>query len=555
LVGLLATAIPGTSKGGKLLDRMRPSYVRGPERPLLEVTIDQAVRDTAGRFPGREAVVSLHQNRRLTWREFHSEAEHVARGLAGLGLQTQDRVGIWASNCIEWLLLQVACSRANLVLVNVNPAYRAHDLSYVLRKSRMRALFLRESDTRANYSEILEQTGARPEHVVYLDHPSWDEMLAHGGDVTNTPATCADVTNIQYTSGTTGSPKGVLLTHHNLVNNAWLVAGCFRLTEHDRYLLCLPLYHTAGCGATALACYLSGAVIIMGSAQFDALSVMKAIDQERVTVFGGVPTMLVAQLEHPEFSRFDFSSVRFGWCAGAPVPIELMNRVGEQMGIRELTVLYGQTETSPMITASMMGDSQELRIGTIGCAVPNTEIKIVSPSGETVPAGEQGEICTRGYLVMKGYDEDPEATAHAIDPEGWLRTGDLGVMRPDGYFHITGRAKEMIIRGGENIFPREIEDFLITHPKISDVQVVGLPDAKLGEAVLAWIRLKPGESATEAEIGEFCLGQIAHFKIPQFIRFVTEFPMTVSGKVQKFMIRQIEIRERGLEEIAQVLTA
>jgi fatty-acyl-CoA synthase len=522
---------------------------------MLNQTIDQAVRNTAQRFPGREAVISRHQNRRLTWREFNTEAERVARGLAGLELQTQDRVGIWASNCIEWLLLQVACSRANLVLVNVNPAYRAHDLSYVLRKSRMRALFLREKDARANYHEILDQTGARPEHVVYLDHPSWDELLAHGRDVANATATSADVTNIQYTSGTTGSPKGVLLTHDNLVNNASLMADRIGLTERDRYLLCLPLYHTAGCGCCALACYLSGAAIVMGSAQFDARAAMEAIDQEGVTVLGGVPTMLVAQLDHPEFSRFDFSSVRLAWCGGAPVPIELMNRVSGQMGIRELTVVYGQTEASPLITASMMGDPQELCIGTIGCAVPNTEIKIVSPIGETVPAGEQGEICTRGYLVMKGYDEDPEATARAIDPEGWLRTGDLGVMRPDGYFHITGRAKDMIIRGGENIFPREIEDFLITHPKISDVQVVGLPDAKLGEAVLAWIRLKPGESATEAELVEFCQGQIAHFKIPQFIRFVTEFPMTVSGKVQKFMIREIEIRERGLEEIAQVRTA
>jgi fatty-acyl-CoA synthase len=534
---------------------MRLSYARGPERALFDTTIDRAVRDTAERFPDREAVVSRHQNRRLTWRKFHSEAERVARGLAGLGLQTQDRVGIWASNCIEWLLLQVACSRANLVLVNVNPAYRAHDLSYVLRKSRMRALFLRENDARANYREILEQTGARPEHVVYLNHPSWDDMLAHGRDVTNTPARCTDITNIQYTSGTTGSPKGVLLTHHNFVNNAWLFAERIRLTEYDRYMLCLPLYHTAGCGMCALACYLSGAAIVMGSAQFDALSVMEAIDRERVTVFGGVPTMLVAQLDHREFSRFDFSSVRLAWCGGSPVPLELMNRAGEQMGIRELTVVYGQTEASPLITSSTKDDPPELRVGTIGCVMPNTEIKVISPGGETVPIGEQGEICTRGYLVMKGYDEDQEATARAIDPEGWLRTGDLGMMRPDGYFHITGRAKDMIIRGGENIFPREIEDFLIAHPKISDVQVVGLPDAKLGEAVLAWIRLRPGESSTEAEIQEFCQGRIAHFKIPQVIRFVTEFPMTVSGKVQKFVIREIEIRERGLEKIGQVHTA
>jgi fatty-acyl-CoA synthase len=533
----------------------KASYVRGPKRPLLETAIHHAVRNTAGRFPDREAVVSRHQTRRLTWREFDSEAVRVARGLAGLGLQPQDRVGIWASNCIEWLLLQVACSQANLVLVNVNPAYRAYDLGYVLRKSRMRALFLREYDARANYREILHQTGARPEHVVYLDHPSWDEMLAHGRDVANTPARCSDVTSIQYTSGTTGSPKGVLLTHHSLVNNAHLFVERIRLTEHDRYLLCLPLYHTAGCGMCALACYLAGATIIMGSSQFDALSVMEAIQQERVSVVGGVPTMLVAQLDHPEFSRFDFSSVRLALSGGAPVPIELMNRVGRQMGIRELIVVYGQTEASPLITCTSGDDPPELRAGTIGCVMPNTEVKVVSPTGEIVEAGQQGEICTRGYLVMQGYDQEPEATACAIDSQGWLRTGDLGVMRPDGYFHITGRAKEMIIRGGENIFPREIEDFLIAHPKISEVQVIGLPDAKLGEAVVAWIRLKPLESVTEAEIQEFCQGRIAHFKIPQFIRFVTEFPMTVSGKVQKYVMREIEIRERGLEEIARVRTA
>ena len=534
---------------------MRPSYARGPDRPLLEQTIDQVVRDTAERFPDREAAISRHQNRRLTWQEFHAEAECVARGLAGLGLRTRDRVGIWAGNCIEWLLLQVACSRANLVLVNVNPAYRSHDLSYVLRKSQMRALFLRENDARANYSEILEQTCVRPEHVVYLDHLSWDDMLSHGRDVTNTPARCGDVINIQYTSGTTGSPKGVLLTHHNLVNNARLFVERIRLGEHDRYLLCLPLYHSAGCGLGAVSCYLSGAAIIMGSAQFDVLSVMEAIGQERVTVAGVVPTMLVAQLDHPEFSRFDFSSIRLLWCGGAPVPVTLMNRAGEQMGIRDLAVGYGQTESSPVITLSAKDDPEELRVGTIGCVMPNTEIKVISPCGEIVPVGEQGEICTRGYLVMQGYDQEPEATARAIDSEGWLRTGDLGMMRPDGYFHITGRVKEMIIRGGENIYPREIENFLITHPKISDVQVVGLPDAKLGEVVLAWIRVKPSESATEAEIREFCQGRIAHFKIPEFIRFVTEFPMTVTGKVQKYMIREVEIRERGLEEIARLRTA
>jgi fatty-acyl-CoA synthase len=425
----------------------------------------------------------------------------------------------------------------------------------VLRKSGIRALFLHEKDARANYIEILEQTGARPELVVYLGHTTWQEMLANGRNPASSPTRSEDIANIQYTSGTTGSPKGVLLTHHNIVNNAWLFGQRIGLTERDRYLLCVPLYHTAGCGACALACYLSGATIVMGSAQFDALAVMETIDQEDVTVVAAVPTMFVAQLDHPERSQFDFSSVRLAWTGGAPVPVDLMNRVCDQMGIRELAVGYGQTEASPVITFPLNGASRELRIGTVGCAMPNTEVKVVAPGGEIVEVGEQGEICMRGYLVMKGYDQEPEATARAIDSEGWLHSGDLGVMRPDGHFHITGRAKDMIIRGGENIFPSEIEHFLMTHPGISDVQVVGLPDAKLGEAVLAWIRLNPGASVTEAEIREFCTGRIAHFKIPQFIRFVTEYPMTVSGKIQKFAIREIEIRERGLGKIAQMRTA
>jgi len=531
------------------------SYARGPEQPLIEKTIHEVVRETALRFPDREGIVSRHQNRRLTWSEFHSESEKVARGLAGLGLKTQDRVGVWASNCVEWMLLQVACSQANLVLVNVNPAYRAHDLGYVLRKSGMKALFLRESDARANYREILEQAGSRPDHVIYLDQPSWDEMIADGRPVTSDPASPGDVNNIQYTSGTTGSPKGVLLTHRNLVNNAALYNQRIGMTASDRFLLCMPMYHCAGCVLGSLACYLSGATLVMGSAQFDPLAVMQAIHDERLTVGGGVPTMLIAQLDHPEFSKFDFSSLRVMMCGGAPVPVELMKRVGERIGIRELVIVYGQTEASPIITASKHDDTLEQRVQTVGSVMPNTEVKIVGPAGETVPVGEQGELCTRGYLVMKGYDQEPEATARAIDKEGWLHTGDLASMRPDGYFNITGRAKEMIIRGGENIFPREIEEFLITHPKISDAQVLGVPDAKLGEAVSCWIRLKPGESATEDEIREFCKSKIAHFKIPQYFRFVDAFPMTVTGKIQKYAIREIEIKERHLESAATIQTA
>jgi fatty-acyl-CoA synthase len=534
---------------------MTRSYRRGPDVPLIEKTIHEVVRDTASQFPDREAIVSRHQNRRLTWSQFYAEAARVAAGLAGLGLRAHDRIGIWASNCVEWLAIQVACSMANLQLVNVNPAYRANDLGYILRKSGMRLLILRERDARSDFRAILEETEAAPEHVVYLDHPSWDAMLATAAPLQGPAATPDDIANIQYTSGTTGAPKGVLLHHRAMVNNAVWGAQRMRLNQQDRMLLTLPLYHAGGCICLTVAVYATGATIVLPSAQFDALASLQAMHEERVTVGGGVPTMLIAMLEHPEFDRFDLSATRLMITGAAPCPIDLMNRVVWRTGAENIFIFYGQTESAGGITTSAPGDSLELAASTVGCVYPNTEVKIVGIGGETLPVGEQGEICARGPTVMRGYDQDADATARSIDSEGWLRTGDLGTMRADGYLNITGRAKEMIIRGGENIFPREIEDFLITHPKVSDVQVVGLPDAKLGESVLCWIRLKAGESATEDEIRAFCQGRIAHFKIPQFIRFVDEFPMTVSGKVQKFAIREKEIRERGLEEVAKARTA
>ncbi len=536
------------------------SYARGPEMPLLEKTIDQALRDTVARFPGHEALVVRHQNARLTWRQFDEQVERTARGLAGLGLIPGDRAGLWATNCMEWVLLQLGCARAGVVLVNVNPAYRSHELAYVLRKSGMRAIFLREKDARANYGEILEQARAGQElalqHVVWLGQESWEGMLASGKDLPVEPIAPDDVTNIQYTSGTTGSPKGVLLTHRNLINNGYLIGLGLKATERDRICVPVPLYHCFGCVIGTLGCVTSGAALILPSAQFDALATLEAIHAERATAVYGVPTMFIAELEHPEFGRFDLTSLRTGIMAGAPCPIEVMKRVADQMHCSEMTIAYGQTETSPGITLSRVDDSLELRVSTVGCALPCTEVKIISPgSGETAPVGEQGELCTRGYLVMKGYDQDPEATRRVIDEEGWLRTGDLSTMLPNGYFRITGRAKEMIIRGGENIYPREIEEFLYTNPKVADVYVVGLPDIKLGETVLAWIRLKKGETATEEEIRDFCRGKIAHFKIPQYIRFVDSFPMTATGKIQKVRIREQEIKARGLEAAARVETA
>src|SRR5579872_442588 len=536
------------------------SYVRGPAAALLDQTIHEALLETAGRFPDHDALIALHQNIRLTYRALVLEVERVARGLAGLGLRAPDRVGIWSTNCAEWVLLQLACARAGLVLVNVNPAYRSHELSFVLRKSRMKALFLHAEDKRANYRRILEEASAGQDlplqHAVYLDDPSWGRMLAAGVDVPAAPIANDDVVNIQYTSGTTGFPKGVLLTHHNLVNNGWLIGQRLKISEGDRICVPVPLYHCFGCVIGTMVALTSGAAMILPAPQFDALTTLEAIHSERATSVYGVPTMFITELEHPEFSRFDLRSLRTGVMAGAPCPIEVMRRVAEQMHAREMTIAYGLTESSPVITMSSVDDPLELRVSTVGAALPETEVKIISPeTGETQPVGEQGELCTRGYLVMRGYDGQPEATREAIDPDGWLHSGDLGMMRGDGYFRITGRAKDMIIRGGENIYPREIEEFLYSHPKIADVQVVGLPDERLGESVLAWIRLKAGETAAEDEIRHFCRGKIAHFKIPQHIRFVDSFPMTVTGKIQKFRIREIEIEQRGLQKAAETPTA
>ena len=532
-----------------------PSYAQGPSASLWELTLAEVLSQTASRFPDREALISRHQNIRLSWRELDEQVTCVARGLAGLGLQPGDRVGVWAGNCAEWILIQYACARAGFVQVNVNPAYRAHELAFILQRSGMKALFLRHSDARCNYQEILDAARSPDQaltHVIHLGTREWDAMLASGRDLPSAPVRAGDVTNIQYTSGTTGSPKGVLLTHRNLVNNGRFTGDGLGITEQDRMCVPFPLYHCAGCVCAVVSCITHGATIILPSASFEPLAVLGAAQAEKATAIGGVPTMFIAQLQHPDFSRFDLTSLRVAMIGGAPCPVELLRSINTDMHCEHVCVIYGQTEASPVITMHGPGDTVEQRTSTVGKAGPDVEVKVIDPmTGETLPMGELGELCARGYLLMSGYDNEPEATARAIDSEGWLHTGDLAIMRDDKHLNIRGRARDMIIRGGENVYPVEIEAFLFGHPKIADVAVVGLPDRRLGEIVGAWIRLRPGETMTCAELQDYCQGKIAHFKIPQHIRFVEAFPMTVTGKLQKFRIREQEIEALGLADQKQ----
>jgi fatty-acyl-CoA synthase len=455
--------------------------------------------------------------------------------------------------------MHMGCARAGAALVNVNPAYRSHELQYTLQRSGMKALFLWHKDKRADYEEILGRARhgltLALEHTVYFDSPKWPALLHAEGRLPDHVAV-DDIANIQYTSGTTGLPKGVMLTHHNVVNNGQFLAQGFHYTEQDRVVVPVPLFHCFGCVIGTMSVLNSGAAIVLPNWTFDARAVLEAVEGEKATSVYGVPAMYVAEFGLPDFSSFDLTSLRTGMMSGAPCPIELMKRVLNEMHIGELVIAYGQTETSPVVTMSDAGDSIEVRVNTVGRAMPQTGIKVMSTTtGETLPRGEQGEICVHGYALMKGYDGDPEGTALVIQKDGWLRTGDLGVMREDGCLRITGRSRDVIIRGGENIYPREVEEFLYTHPKVGEVQVVGIPNARLGEIVVAWIRLRPNQSATEEEIRAWCEGQIAYYKIPEHIRFVDEFPATLSGKIQKYKIREFEIETRGLQDVARTATA
>jgi len=535
------------------------SYSRGDDVPLLNLTIGELLERTASSFPDRLAVASRHQSRRMNWAELSQAADKVARGLWSLGIRRGDRVGLWSTNCIEWVMMHMGCARAGVSLVNVNPAYRSHELQYTLTRSRMKALFLWHKDKRADYAEILERARHGLEldlqHTIFFDSPEWPALLEADGRLPD-QVSPDDVANIQYTSGTTGNPKGVMLTHRNVVNNGQFLARGFHYTEQDKVVVPVPLFHCYGCVIGMMSVLNTGAALILPNWTFDARATLQAVHDERATSVYGVPAMYVAEFALPEFSGFDLTSLRTGMMSGAPCPVELMKRVLNEMHIGELVIAYGQTETSPVVTMSDASDSLEIRVNTVGRAMPQTELQVVSTTdGARLPIGMQGEICVRGYAVMKGYDGDPEGTAQVVKPDGWLHTGDLGVMRSDGCLHITGRSRDVIIRGGENIYPREVEEFLYTNSKVGEVQVVGIPNERLGEIVVAWIRLRPGTEASEAEIREWCQGQIAYYKIPEHVRFVDEFPATLSGKIQKYKIRQLEIEDRGLNALAKTAMA
>ncbi|HWE45462.1 MAG TPA: AMP-binding protein [Caulobacteraceae bacterium] len=553
-----------------------PSLVRGADvPPLLEATIGAAFDDAVRRWPRHEALVSVHQGARFTFAELGRRVDAVAAAFVALGMEKGDRVGVWAPNCAEWTITQFAAAKAGLILVTINPAYRPHELVFTLNKVEVKALVCASRFKTSDYPAMVET--AAPDvasqspralrskflpalrYLIKIGGPArgpfmdFDDLYGLAGEDHRARLTTItadldrnDAINIQFTSGTTGSPKGATLSHRNILNNGRFVGLAQGLGEGDRLCIPVPLYHCFGMVMGNLACITLGATMVYPAAGFDPLATLEILATEKCTAVYGVPTMFIAMLEHPQFASFDLSTLRTGVMAGAPCPVEVMKKVIDRMHARDITIAYGMTETSPVSFQSAPDDPLDRRVSTIGRVQPHLEVKIVDPEGATVPRGERGELCTRGYSVMIGYWDDAEKTASVLR-DGWMHTGDLATLDADGYANIVGRLKDMIIRGGENISPREIEDFLFTHPKIEDVQIVGVPDPKFGEAVCAWIRLRTGETADADEIAAFCRDRIAHYKVPQHIRFVAAFPMTVTGKVQKFEIRQAMIAELGLE--------
>jgi fatty-acyl-CoA synthase len=552
------------------------SYVHGASSvPLTYETIGRAFDATVKRFGAREALVVPHQRLRWSYTELKSHVDGFAAGLLALGLNPGDRIGIWAPNCAEWMVAQFATAKAGLILVNINPAYRLSEVEFSLNKAGCRALITADRFKSSDYLGMLCALAPEMSHcaagslksvklprlelIIRLGAArtpgcvNFDDVMQAGGeehrkrlDSIGVRLQPDEAINIQFTSGTTGLPKGATLSHYNILNNGYFVGRGIRLTEHDRICVPVPLYHCFGMVMGNLAALTHGAAVIYPSESFDPKRTLESVASERATTLYGVPTMFIAELDTPEFANYDLSSLRTGIMAGSPCPVEIMKRVVQEMHMTEITICYGMTETSPVSFQSGAEDPLERRVSTVGRVHPHVQVKVVDADGRCVPRGIQGELHTRGYSVMKGYWQDAEKTRDVLDEAGWMHTGDLGVIDDEGYCNVTGRLKDLIIRGGENISPREIEEFLYGHGHVQAVQVCGVPDMKFGEEVCAWIQLKVGTSATEAEIREFCTGQIAHYKIPRYIRFVTEFPMTITGKVQKYLMRETMKKELGL---------
>ena len=545
---------------------MKPSSDSGPTTvPLLEETIPENLARTVAAPSGRDALVSVEQGLRYSYSEFAAEVDRVARGLMAVGVTKGDRVGIWSPNCAEWVLVQYATARIGAILVTINPAYRSSELQYVLNQSAVSVLVAVDSFMTSDYRYMIEEVWDQvpAERVVYLHNSDWDDLLVAADAVSprqleerTAQLAPGDAINIQYTSGTTGFPKGATLSHRNILNNGYFIGEACKYTEADRVCIPVPFYHCFGMVLGNLACTTHGSAIVIPAAGFDAAATLHACASEHCTSLYGVPTMFIAELGEPNLSSYDLSSLRTGIMAGSPCPIEVMRQVVDRMNMSEVTIAYGMTETSPVSTQTSADDRLEKRVTTVGRVHPHVEIRIVDPAtGETVPRGTSGEFRTRGYSVMLGYWNDEARTAEAIDSDGWMHTGDLAEMDDEGYVNIVGRIKDMIIRGGENVYPREIEEFLYTHPDIVDVQVIGVPDTRYGEEVMAWVQLRDGADTTEADIRDFCRGTIAQYKVPRYIKFTDSFPMTITGKVQKFKMREQSISELSLDEAAQARSA
>lgn len=545
---------------------MTASYAHGTSTvPLLGETIGENLRRTVERFGDRDALIVRSQGYRATYRELWDAVTAVARGLLAAGIERGDRVGVWSPNRFEWVVLQYATARIGAILVNINPAYKAAELAYVLNQAGVSVLAMarafRHNDYVAMLAEVRGQCAALRQTIVFEEH--WAELIAGGASVTADALDAReaelgfdDPINIQYTSGTTGFPKGATLSHHNVLNNGYFIAQTLSYTERDRVCVPVPFYHCFGMVIGNLACTSCGACIVVPGEAFDPQQTLEVVAAERCTSLYGVPMMFIAELDHPQFASFDLSSLRTGVMAGSSCPIETMRSVQSKMGMREVTICYGMTETSPVSTQSAVDDPLDKRVTTVGRVHPHVEIKIVDPiSGVTVERGASGEVCTRGYSVMIGYWNDEAATRTAIDTSGWMHTGDLGTMDDEGYVNIVGRIKDMIVRGGEKIYPREVEEYLMTHPAIAEAYVIGVPSLKYVEEVMAWVRPKHGVTVTDTEIVAFCTGKISTFKIPRYWKVVTEFPMTVTGKIQKFKMREISIAELGLADAAAMRTA